>query len=273
LFSKNNFSILLRLKFKQSCLYFGGNPVNSVVCIKEVPDTETYIKIGADQRSISEANVTFIMNPYDEYAVEEALKVQESKGGQTTAITLGGERANEVLRYALAMGVNQAVRVKCDKPLADVQAAAKMIASVLKDMKFDLLFLGKETIDDGSSQLGPVLGELLDLPCITQVTKLIIGDAGVTAEREVSGGTEVLEASMPCIITTQKGINEPRYPSLRGKMTAKKAVIDEREVPAGDIQVDIKSMASPPARGQAKVLGGVEAVPELVRILRESKII
>ena len=142
-------------------------------------------------------------------------------------------------------------------------------------MEFDLLLLGKEAIDDGNMQVGPMLGEQLGLPCITVVTKLEIEDGKVTAEREIEGGTEVIAASLPCIITAQKGLNEPRYPSLRGKMMAKKKVIDERDVPMDAPKVEIVSMQYPPARGAGKVVGeGVEAVPELVRLLRgEAKVI
>ncbi|MBN1783071.1 electron transfer flavoprotein subunit beta/FixA family protein [bacterium] len=241
-----------------------------IVCIKEVPDTETYIKIGADQKSINEANVTFIMNPYDEYAVEEALKIQEARGGEVTAVTVGGERANDTLRTAIAMGVQNAVRIKSEQFVSDGLAIAKAYAGVIGGMGADLILLGKETIDDGSTQTGPMLGELLNLPCITMVTKLEIGDGKVTAEREVSGGVETIEAPMPCIITAQKGLNEPRYPSLRGKMMAKKAVIDEKDGAMDAVQVEILEMKSPPARGEARVVGeGADAVPELVRLLKE----
>lgn len=241
-----------------------------ITCIKEVPDTETYIKIGPDQKSINEANVTFIMNPYDEYAVEEALKIQEAGGGETTAVTIGGERANEALRYALAMGMNKAIRIKQEKAIADGLTFARLLANVIKDMPHDLILLGKETIDDGSTQIGPMLGEVMDLPCITMVTKLDVADGKVIAEREVSGGIEVIEASLPCIVTAQKGLNEPRYPSLRGKMMAKKAEIDEREAPGDESSIEIVAMSSPPSRGEVKIVGeGVEAVPELIRLLKE----
>jgi len=137
-------------------------------------------------------------------------------------------------------------------------------------MEYELVFLGKETIDDGSMAVGPMLGELLSVPCITLATKVDVADGKVTVERELEAGTEVIEASLPCIITAQKGLNEPRYPSLRGKMMAKKAVIDVKEVSVDAAQVEVVSMQSPPARGEAKVVGeGVEAVPELVRLLKE----
>lgn len=245
------------------------------VYMKEVPDTEAHIKIGADQKSIVEDNVTFIMNPYDEYAVEEALKIKESKGGETTAICIGPERADEVLRSALAMGMDHPIRIQGNSKVLDGLSHSKMLAGVLKEMTFDILLMGKETIDDGSKQIGPMLGELMDLPCITLVTKLEIGEGKVTAERIANGGTEVVEASLPCIITAQKGLNEPRYPSLRGKMMAKKAVIDVREAVQEESRINMISMHYPPARGESKIVGeGVDAVPELVRLLREeSKVI
>lgn len=241
-----------------------------VVCVKEVPDTEAYIKIGADQKTIVESDVTFILNPYDEFAVEEALKITEAAGGETTAVCVGTERADDVLKSAVAMGVPSAVRVAADGPITDSLVQAKMLAAVLKDMEADLILLGKEAIDDGSMQVGPMLGELLGIPCISLVTKLDVAEGNVTAERETADGTEVVEASLPCIITAQKGLNEPRYPSLRGKMMAKKTVIEVKEVSVGEGNVDVLSMTYPPARGEAKVVGeGVEAVPELVRLLRE----
>jgi electron transfer flavoprotein beta subunit len=244
--------------------------VKIVVCIKEVPDTEAYIKIGADKKSIDESGISFIMNPYDEYAVEEALKIMEARGGETTAICLGTERANEVLRSAVAMGIEHSIRLKSDAAISDGLAAATLFADALRKMDFDIVLMGKETIDDGSMQIGPILGELLGLPCITLVTKLDIGDGKVTAERETESGTEIFEAPIPCILTAQKGLNEPRYPSLRGKMAAKKAVIEERDVAVPGSNVRIVSMEYPPRRGEGKVVGeGPEAVPELVRLLRD----
>lgn len=244
--------------------------MNIVVCIKEVPDTETYIKIGADQKSIQESNVTFIMNPYDEYAVEEALKIQEAQGGEVTALCVGSARADEVLRVAISMGVQKAVRIDASAPFADSLTTATLLAEVLKEMNADLILMGKETIDDGSTATGPMLGELLGVPCMTLATKVDVAGGNVTVERELESGTEVIEAGMPCIITAQKGLNEPRYPSLRGKMMAKKAVIDVKNVSVDAPQVEIVTLQNPPARGEAKVVGeGVEAVPELIRLLKE----
>lgn len=241
-----------------------------IVCAKEVPDTEAYIRIGEDQKSINESNVTFIMNPYDEFAVEEALKIKDGNGASTMAICIGSERANEVLRTAMAMGIDDAIRIKNGEMILDGLTIAKALASVLRVMEFDLLLLGKEAVDDGNMQVGPMLGELLDVPCVTVVTKLSVENDKVIAEREVEGGTEIIESSLPCIITAQKGLNEPRYPSLRGKMMAKKKIIDEREVSMEKQNIELLSMQYPPSRGEAKVVGeGVEAVPELVRLLRE----
>lgn len=241
-----------------------------IVCVREVPDTETYIKIDASQKNIVDSNVTFVMNPYDEYAVEEALKLQESAGAETVAICPGTARADEVLRSAVAMGIQKSIRVNIAEPIWDGLTIAKLLAETLKGMEFDLLLLGKEAIDDGTQHLGPMLGELLDMPCISLVTKLNVAAGSVTAERESGDGVEVVAASTPCIITAQKGLNEPRYPSLRGKMAAKKAVIEVKEGSSGDVQLEVTKLEYPPARGKATVVGeGVEAVPELIRLLRE----
>ena len=119
-----------------------------VVCVKEVPDTETHIKIDQDQKSIDEGNITFVMNPYDEYAIEEALKLHDTVGVETTAICIGTERANEVLRTAVAMGIDNAIRIENETNIIDGLTIAKMLAQVLKDIECDLLLLGKEAIDD-----------------------------------------------------------------------------------------------------------------------------
>ena len=241
-----------------------------VVCIKEVPDTEAYIKIGSDQKSRDENNVTFIMNPYDEFAVEEAIKLQEEKGGETMAICIGTERAAETLRSAIAMGIQKAVLVKSDVKHMDSFSAASIFGQTLKEMEYDLIMMGKETIDDGSTEIGPMLAEMLDLPCVTLINKFKLGDGKVTVERETDSGTEVIEVPLPCVLTTQKGLNEPRYPSLRGKMMAKKAVIEEKEAPSATAKVKIISMEHPPVRGEGKLVGeGPEAAGELVRLLRE----
>ena len=241
-----------------------------IVCLKQVPDTEASIKIGADQTSIAEESIKFVMNPYDEFAVEEAIKMKEAgKAESITAISIGPDRAKEALKSALAMGVDEALLLKTDNKGIDSLAVAKALSQKIKEIGFDFILMGKEAIDDGNSQTGPMLAELLDIPCITTVTKLDVSDK-VVAEREVEGGVQVLETSLPCIITCQKGLNEPRYPSIRGVMMAKKKQIPEENIESGDSVVNVISFTYPPARSGGKLVGeGVDAVPELVRLLRE----
>jgi len=245
--------------------------VKIVVCLKQVPDTEAAIKIGGDQKSIDESSIKFIMNPYDEFAVEEALKIKESSGAESiTAITLGPDRAKEALKTALAMGVDQVLHLKTAADSMDGLATAKLLASTIQELGFDLILMGKEAIDDGNGQVGPMLSELLSVPCMTVVTKLTLDGNKVTAEREADGSIEVLEASLPAIITCQKGLNEPRYPSIRGVMMAKKKPIPEKAVEVSGNGLQIESLSYPPARPEGKIVGeGADAVPELVRLLHE----
>lgn len=242
-----------------------------IVCMKQVPDTEANIKIDSDNKSISEAGIKFIINPYSEYAVEEAIKLKEAgKAESVTAISWGPERVTEALKTAVAMGVDDVLLLKTDTSSVDTFSTAKILAEKIKSMEYDLIIMGKETIDDGSMQLGPMLGELLNIPCVTVVTKLDVDGEQVTAKREIEGGSETVETTTPCIITCQKGLNEPRYPSIRGVMMAKKKQITAEPVSYESENVSINNLSYPAARAEGKVVGeGADAVPELVRLLRE----
>ncbi len=203
------------------------------VCVKRVPDSETRVKIAADGKSLDEAGVKFILNPYDEFAVEEALRQKEKAG------------AGEVVVIAL-------------------------VAAELKDNEFDLILLGKMAIDDYNHQVGPMVAELLDLPCVTTVAHLEIAAGKATAEREIEGGVEVVEFSLPAVLTTDKGLNEPRYPALKGIMAAKKKPLEVKPTTPGPGALAIVSLTLPPERQAGKIVGeGSAAVAELVRLLRE----
>ncbi len=245
--------------------------MNILVIIKQVPDTEATIKIAADQKSVVEAGVKFIINPYDEFAIEEALRIKEAKGsGNITVLCLGPERAKEALRSAIAMGADDCLLLKANDFNLDGLATAKALAEVIKSKPFDLILMGKEAIDDANMQVGPMLATLLDIPCVTLVTKLTLETESVVAEREGDGGVEVLSAPLPCIITCQKGLNEPRYPSIRGVMMAKKKEIPETAVTVPESRAQIVSLQYPAARSGGKIVGeGVEAVPQLVKLLHE----
>lgn len=242
-----------------------------VVCMKQVPDTETKVRIGPDGKTIDPTDVNYVVNPYDEYAVEEALKIKEEKGdGEVTILTLGPDRAIKAIRTALAMGADKAVHLKTDDKYLDSYAVAAALAHELKDMEYDLILTGKQAVDDDAAQIGARLGALLDIPCATVVTKLTIEDGTFTANREVEGGVEIVEGSLPAVITAQKGLNEPRYASLKGIMMAKKKPLEEKEPQLDEEKLEILKMEYPPERKGGRIVGkGPEAVPELVRLLHE----
>src|SRR5690242_1906861 len=241
------------------------------VCIKRVPDSETRVKIAPDAKSIDEAGVKFILNPYDEFAVEEALRRKEKAGaGEVVVIALGPAAAQETIRTALAMGADRGVLLQADRLPADGLEAANALAAELKTGGFDLILFGKMAIDDYNHQVGPMVAELLDLPCVTTVAHLEIEGRKGTAEREIEGGVEVVEFPLPAVLTTDKGLNEPRYPALKGIMAAKKKPLEVKPVDAGAGALEILALTPPPERQAGKIIGeGSAAVPELVRLLRE----
>ncbi|RKY88486.1 electron transfer flavoprotein beta subunit/FixA family protein [candidate division KSB1 bacterium] len=239
------------------------------VCIKQVPDTETRVQIDSEKNWIKESNVTFVLNPYDEFAVEEALKIKEKNGGEVILVCLGPERSISAIRTGLAMGADRAIHIKENRILNGL-SVAKALAEILKGMNCDLILLGKQAVDDDNMQVGPMLAELMNLPSITVVTKLEIADSKVLAEREIEGGLEIVEAELPAVITAQKGLNEPRYPSLRGIMMAKKKPVEEVELQIPDSEIEILNMEYPEPRPEGKIVGeGPDAVKELVRLLKE----
>ena len=247
--------------------------MNVVVLVKQVPDTATRIKIAAGGAEIDRQGVNFVVNPYDEFAIEEAIRIKEQHGGQVTVLTVGDPKAEEALRTALAMGADEAVRV--DAQVQDPMTTARAIAFALRDLSPDLVLAGKQAVDDDQGQVGPLVAALLDWPQVTVVTKLELTGEGGVAEREVEGGIEVVEFSLPAVITAQKGLNEPRYASLPGIMKAKRKEIRQISTDAsvtGEPAVRTRSLALPPARSAGKILTGMDApaaAAELVRLLHE----
>ncbi len=244
--------------------------MNIIVCIKRTPDTEARIKIGPDNKSIDTAGVKFILNPYDEFAIEEALQRKEKAGtGSVTVMTLGGDEAKETLRTALAMGADQAVLLK-GAPSHDGLGTAEKLAQAIEGREYDLILFGKQSVDDDNLQVPAMVAELLGLPCATVVTELQIDGRKVKAKREVEGGYESVEFELPAVISAQKGLNEPRYASLKGIMQAKKKPLEEIDVGDAQSRVEIRELKLPPERASGEIVGeGPDAVPELVRKLRE----
>lgn len=243
--------------------------MNIVVCVSQTPDTTTKIKVGADGKSIDSAGVKFILNPYDEFAVEEALRLREAHGGDVTLVCVGGDSAKENVRLGLAMGADKAVLVK-DEAKADSFSVASELAEVIRGINPDLVLLGRQSIDFDSAQMGPTLAELLDLPCVSFVTKLELDGTAIKAERDIEGGKEVVETGLPCVITAQKGLNEPRYPKLPDIMKAKAKPIEERAATGAAARVETAELRKPEEKGEGKVMEfSPENVKELVRLLHE----
>jgi electron transfer flavoprotein beta subunit len=262
--------------------------MNIIVFIKQVPDTATRIKIASDGKGIDEGEVTWIISPYDEYALEEALRIKESKGaGKVTAVSAGPERAATSLRNALAMGADDAIHL-LDPAFdgGDAFATARILAAAIKNRPYDLLFFGKTGVGMDQSQVPAMVAEILGLPLVTQITKLEIGDSKLTAHREIEGATELVECSIPAVLAAEKGLNEPRYPSLKGIMAAKKKPLETVNAAAIGINASeagaqgsrsvIESLSVPPPREGGKILQGEPAavVQELVHLLHdEAKVI
>jgi electron transfer flavoprotein beta subunit len=260
--------------------------MNILVFVKRVPDTESRIRIQHETKSISEDGLNFVASPYDEFAVEEALRLREAKGGTIRVVTVGREDALPVLRKCLAMGADEAALIKDDAPESyDGLRTARIIARAV-ERKFagaDLLLFGKQSVGADNSQVPSMAAELLGLPQANVVTKLEIdGNAG-TALREIEGGTEKVVFSLPAVVSAQKGLNEPRYETLKGIMAAKKKEIpvirlDDLGLTAEELtpSVVITGLDVPPQRQAGKILRGdpAETARELAALLHnEAKVI
>jgi electron transfer flavoprotein beta subunit len=243
--------------------------MNIVVCISQTPDTATKIAVGPDGKTIDSKGVKFVLNPYDEFAVEEGLRQKQATGGTVTLLSVGGEGSKEAIRLGLAMGADKAILVK-DEGRGDSYVVAANLAEAIKSIGADLVICGRQSIDYDSAQIGPMLAELLDLPLVSFVTKLDINGSSVRAERDIEGGKEVVETSIPCVITAQKGLNEPRYPKLPDIMKAKSKPIEERAPAAVDPRTETVEMRKPEQKGNGKIFEfSPENVKELVRLLHE----
>lgn len=257
--------------------------MNIYVLMKRTFDTEEKIAISGGK--INEDGAEFIINPYDEYAIEEAIQVRDANDGEVTVISVGTEDAEKQLRTALAMGADKAVLINTEDDVenGDQFTTAKILAEYLKDKNADLILGGNVAIDGGSGQVGPRVAELLNIPYVTTITKLEIDGTNVTVTRDVEGDSEVIETSLPLLVTAQQGLNEPRYPSLPGIMKAKKKPLDELELDDLDLEEDDVEAKTKtieiylPAKKEAgKVLSGDlnDQVKELVHLLHtEAKVI
>jgi len=240
-----------------------------LVCVSRTPDTATRVAVGADGKSINKEGVKFIINPYDEFALEEGIRLREKNGGEVNAITVGSSDSSDILRTALAMGVDNAYLVKSNESL-DSFAVANEIAKIAKDTNPDLILLGRQSIDFDSYQMASLLAEILDLPSVSVVSKLDINGTNVVAERDIEGGKETVETNLPAVISVQKGINEPRYPKLPDIMKAKKKPITESDASSNASRTEILNMDIPSKSRANKILTDSDAdIDTFIKLLRE----
>lgn len=246
--------------------------MNLAVCLKRVPDTTTKLKIGPDGKSIDPQGVEWAISPYDELAIELALRTKEKAGGETVGISLDPDGNDVAIRKALAIGLDKAVMIKGGKNF-DAYATAQALAAVLKDRKFDVIFFGKQAIDDDAFQVPTMVAHLLGLPRVNVCTSFEIDGTKAKCKRQIEGGEESIEVSLPCVISVQKGVNgihDKRFPSMKGIMAAKSKPVEQVAAAAVESTMEVVKLENPPERPPGKVVGkGVDAVPELVRLLKE----
>jgi electron transfer flavoprotein beta subunit len=251
-----------------------------LVLIKQVPDTATQVKLGSDSRGIDVTGITWIVSPYDEFAIEEALRIKDKRGqAEVVVVTLGPDRAKEALRSCLAMGADRAIHVNdAAFAQADTVVTARALAAVVRLEQPQLVLTGRQAIDDDMGAVGTQVAELLGWPCLSWVMEESISEdaSTVRAGRQVEGGLEVFELPLPCVLTAQKGMNEPRYPTLKGIMGAKKKEI--KDLKAADLglsdlapQIEVVTLEALPPRPPGRILTGdpKDMARELVRALRE----
>jgi len=246
-----------------------------IVLVKQTFDTEE--KIHLQNGAIVEDGIKFVINPYDEYAVEQAIQIRDEMGGKVTVVSVGPERAAEALRTALAMGADEAVLINDDRIPVDESAISKAIAAYLNNQPYDLILGGNYSIDNGAGQVAVRLARLLDIPHVSSITKLEVNGNQALAQRDAEGDVETLEVALPALFTAQQGLNEPRYPSLQGIMKAKKKPLhhmnlDDIGIAASDMFATTSRIAIslPPERMAGKVLAGDmnAQVTELISLLR-----
>ncbi|OZU89785.1 electron transfer flavoprotein subunit beta [Virgibacillus indicus] len=254
--------------------------MNIYVLLKKTFDTEE--KIAVSGGKIEDDGAEFIINPYDEYAVEEAINQRDAHGGEVTVVTIGDEDSEKQLRTALAMGADKAVLINTEDDLEDGDqfTTAKILEAYFEDKEADLILAGNVAIDEASGQVGPRLAEYLGIPYVTTITDLKIDGENATIEKDVEGDVEIIETSLPLLVTCQQGLNEPRYPSLPGIMKAKKKPLEELEIDDLDLEeedVEPKTKTIeiflPPEKEAGKVLEGEvsDQVKELVSLLKNEK--
>ena len=249
--------------------------MNVLVCVKRVPAAAGKITLTADEQEIDTRYLAFTVSPHEECAAEEAVRLVAAHGGQSTVLTLGPEAAVEQLRDAMALGVDAALLLETDGREWDPMATAAAIVDAVRAKRaagvaFDLLLFGNEAADTGDYQVGIRVAHALDLPCVTGVKGLEVRDGRLVARREATGGWELFEVPLPAVLTVKEGLNLPRYPSLPGRLRAKKKAIERMRPERRGGGLEKIRLAPPRERGsQVEILGrGPDAAPRAVELLR-----
>ncbi|SKA48203.1 electron transfer flavoprotein beta subunit [Chitinophaga eiseniae] len=238
-----------------------------LVCISKTPDTTAKIAFTDNNTKFNEAGVQFIINPYDEwYALVRALELKETVGADVHLITVGGADCDAIIRKALALGGDEAFRINADS--ADSYYIAAQIAAHAKEKQYDIIFTGKETIDYNGSGIGGMVAELLDLPYVSIAAKFELNGTVATINREIEGGEEICEVSLPVVVSCQKGMAEARIPNMRGIMAARTKPLAVVEPVAADTLTSVASFELPPAKAGVKLINP-DDVAELVKLLHE----
>jgi electron transfer flavoprotein beta subunit len=250
--------------------------LNIAVCLKRVPDMELRFSIAPDRKSLEQSRLKYDMSDFDGYALEVALQLVEKQGpGEVVLISMGPDGVQETLRKGLAMGAARAVQLKADDVPVDGLAVARALAAELEGGEFDLVLFGRMATDTASGTVGPMVAELLGLPCVTAISHLDVTDGRGTARRELEGAAETVQFPLPAVLSIDEGIARPRLATLKGIMAAKKKPLEVKPAALGEVRVTVEAMALPPERTGPRFVGeGSDAVPELVRRLRdEAKVI
>jgi len=246
--------------------------MNLAVFLKRVPDTTAKIKIAADGRSIDPQGIEWAISPYDELAIELALRLREKAGGEVVGFSVDPDGSDVAMRKALAIGIDKGVLIRGGANF-DSAATAQILSAVLSSRKFDVLLFGKQAIDDDAFQVPTMVAHLLGLPRVNLCTSFEVEGARAKCRRQIEGGEESIELSLPCVVSIQKGVNgihDKRYPSMKGIMAAKSKPVELLPAPAFEPTLEIVKLEMPPDRPPGRIVGkGVEAVPELVRLLKE----
>jgi electron transfer flavoprotein beta subunit len=246
------------------------------VCIKRVPDMEMRFSIASDRTSLEQAGLKYEMGDFDGYALEVALQLAEKQPpGEVVVLSLGPDGVQEILRKGLAMGATRAIHLKADQVPFDGLAIAHALAGELKDGNYDLIMFGRMATDTANGTVGPMTAELLDLPCVSGISQLEIGQGSGTARRDLEGASETVRFPLPAVLTIDEGIARPRLASLKGIMAAKKKPLEAKAAQLGTVNLTVVRMELPADRPPGRIIGeGADAVPELLRLLQtEAKVL